>query len=212
MLQIGDRVRVVAPHSRMAELRAFLGDSERGASAYSITSMAIGMTVGVLLGMLEFPLPGGGQFALGLAGGPLLVGLVVGRLGRSGPVLWTMPHGVAQVLSQLGMSLFLAYAGSNAGSALAEEIVSPTGPRLLAAGAAVTAITAAALVLGSRVLAGTFGPRLAGVLAGSQTQPAVLAYANQTTKDDPRVNLGYALVYPAAMIAKVIIAPLLGRF
>lgn len=211
-LQIGDRVRIVAPRDRMREVTAFFGDSEKGATAYSLTSMSVGMTLGVLLGLLEFPLPGGGHFALGLAGGPLLVGLLCGRLGRTGPILWSMPHGVAATLSQLGMSLFLAYAGSTAGSALADALTGPTGLRLLAAGVVVTAVTAVVLIVGSRLLAGVFGPRLAGVLAGSQTQPAVLAYANESTHEDPRVNLGYALVYPAAMIVKVIVAPLLGRF
>jgi putative transport protein len=110
------------------------------------------------------------------------------------------------------MMLFLAYAGSNSGSALAEAISGPTGLRLLGVGVVVTTLTAATVVLGGRVLAGLHGPRLGGVLAGTQTQPAVLAYANESTKDDPRVNLGYALVYPAAMIVKVIVAPLIGRF
>ena len=69
----------------MSEITAFLGDSEKGAAAYSITSLSLGLALGVLLGELQFPLPGGGQFALGLAGGPLLVGLIVGRAGRTGP-------------------------------------------------------------------------------------------------------------------------------
>ena len=212
VLQVGDRVRIVAPRDRMGDVAEFLGDSERGASAYSITSLALGLALGVLLGELQFPLPGGAVFALGLAGGPLLVGLIVGRAGRTGAVLWTLPHSVAATLSQLGMMLFLAYAGSNAGSALAEALGSPTGPRLLAVGALVTAITAAVVLLAGRWLAGIAGPRMGGVLAGTQTQPAVLAYANETTNDDTRVNLGYALVYPAAMIVKVVVAPFLGRF
>lgn len=211
-LQIGDRVRIVAERRRMSEITEFLGDSEKGASAYSITSLSLGLALGVLLGELQFPMPGGSQFALGLAGGPLLVGLIVGRAGRTGPVLWSLPHGVASTLSQLGMMLFLAYAGSNSGSALADALGSPTGPRLLAVGAVVTIVTAATVIVGGRLLAGMYGPRMGGVLAGVQTQPAVLAYANETTKDDPRVNLGYALVYPAAMIVKVVVAPLVGRF
>ena len=211
-LQIGDRVRIVAERRRMSEITAYLGDSEKGASAYSITSLSLGLALGVLLGELQFPLPGGGHFALGLAGGPLLVGLIVGRAGRTGRINWSMPHGVSSTLSQLGMMLFLAYAGSNSGSALADALSSPTGPRLLAVGVVVTTVTAATAILGGRLLAGMYGPRMGGVLAGMQTQPAVLAYANETTKDDPRVNLGYALVYPAAMIVKVVVAPLLGRF
>ncbi len=211
-VQIGDRIRIVAPRDRMREVTAYFGDSEKGATAYSLTSTSLGMSLGVLVGLLEFPLPGGGHFALGLAGGPLLVGLIAGRAGRTGPVLWSMPHGVAATLSQLGMSLFLAYAGSNAGSALAQALGGPVGPRLLAAGAVVTTVTAAAIIVSGRLVAGIHGPHLAGVLAGAQTQPAVLAYANESTQDDPRVNLGYALIYPAAMIVKVIAAPLLGRF
>lgn len=212
VLQVGDRVRVVAPRSRMQDVANFLGDSERGTASYSITSLALGLALGVLLGELSFPLPGGSEFALGLAGGPLLVGLLVGRAGRTGRILWTLPHSVASTLSQLGMMLFLAYAGSNAGSALADALVSPTGPRLLAVGALVTIVTAAVVLLGGRWLAGAYGARIGGVLAGTQTQPAVLAYANEQTGNDARVNLGYALVYPAAMIVKVVTAPLLGRF
>lgn len=211
VLQVGDRVRVVAPRARMQDVAQFLGDSEKGASSYSITSLALGLAIGVLVGELAFPLPGGGEFALGVAGGPLLVGLILGRAGRSGRVLWTLPHAVSSTLSQLGMMLFLAYAGSNSGSALAEALSSPTGPRLLAVGALVTSVTAAFILLGGRWLAGVHGARMGGMLAGSQTQPAVLAYANEQTADDPRVNLGYALVYPAAMIVKVVIAPLIGR-
>ncbi|MDD2858062.1 MAG: TrkA C-terminal domain-containing protein [Candidatus Nanopelagicales bacterium] len=212
VLQVGDRVRIVAERSRMAEVAAFLGDSERGASAYSITSMSLGLALGVLLGELQFPMPGGGHFALGLAGGPLLVGLIVGRAGRTGPVLWTLPHSVASTLSQIGMMLFLAYAGSNSGSALADALAGPTGPRLLIVGIVVTLTTAGMVIVGARLLAGVHGARLGGLLAGAQTQPAVLAYANEATGDDPRVNLGYALVYPVAMIVKVVVAPLLGRF
>jgi putative transport protein len=168
--------------------------------------------MGVLLGLLQFPLPGGGHFALGLAGGPLVVGLIVGRLQRTGPVLWTIPHAVAATLTALGMSLFLAYAGSNSGAALAEALGGPTGPRLFAVGVIVTTATAAFILIGGRLLAGIYGPRMGGILAGSQTQPAVLAYSNEQTHDDARVNLGYALVYPAAMIVKVVVAPLIGRF
>ncbi|MBK9740032.1 MAG: transporter [Actinobacteria bacterium] len=211
-LQIGDRVRVVAPRSRMDDVASFLGDSEKGASAYSITSLALGLALGVLLGELQFPLPGGGHFALGLAGGPLVVGLIVGRAQRTGKILWTIPHAVASTLIQLGMMLFLAYAGSNSGAALAEALAGPTGPRLFAVGVVVTTVTAAFVLIGGRLLAGIYGPRMGGVLAGTQTQPAVLAYANEQSDDDARVNLGYALVYPAAMIVKVIVAPLIGRF
>ena len=108
------------------------------------------------------------------------------------------------------MLLFLAYAGTNAGDDLVRALQSDQGIRLLAGGAAVTVIAAGALLLLGPRLADLAGPRLAGAMAGAQTQPAVLAYSNERTGGDPRVNLGYALVYPAAMIVKVLLAPLLG--
>lgn len=212
VLQVGDRIRVVAPRERMPDVAEFLGDSEKGAASYSITSLAIGLAVGVLIGEISVTLPGGLTASLGLAGGPLLVGLLVGRAGRTGRVLWTLPHAVASTLSQLGIMLFLAYAGSTAGSALVDALASESGWRIAVVGAVVTMTTALLVILGGRWLAGLGGPRLGGILAGTQTQPAVLAYANDATASDPRVNLGYALVYPMAMILKVVVAPLLGRF
>lgn len=212
VLQVGDRIRVVAPRDRMTEVAAFLGDSEKGTASYSITSLAIGLAIGVLLGGLTVTLPGGLTASLGVAGGPLLVGLLVGRAGRTGPILWTLPHAVASTLSQLGILLFLAYAGSTAGSALVDALGSPVGWRIAITGAIVTLATAAFVIGGGRLLAGLGGPRLGGVLAGTQTQPAVLAYANEASGNDPRANLGYVLVYPMAMILKVVVAPVLGRF
>jgi putative transport protein len=212
ILQIGDRVRVVAPRNRMREVAAFFGDSEKGAQSFSLTALAIGLAAGVFLGLLEFPAPGGGQFALGMAGGPLLMGLILGRIRRTGTMLWSLPPAASITLNHLGMMLFLAYAGSNSGAALADAIVKPTGWRLLVIGVVVTMVAAAIQLSLTRVFGGVYGSRLAGVMAGSQTQPAVLAYANARSSDDPRVNLGYALAYPIAMIAKVLIAPFVGKF
>ncbi|MEY4323441.1 MAG: hypothetical protein RL410_1222 [Actinomycetota bacterium] len=211
-LQIGDRVRVVAPRNRMREVAAFFGDSEKGAQSFSLTALAIGLAAGVFLGLLEFPAPGGGNFALGMAGGPLLMGLILGRVRKTGNMLWSLPPAASITLNHLGMMLFLAYAGSNSGAALADAIVKPTGWRIFVIGAIVTIIAAAMQLTITRVFGGVFGTRLAGVMAGSQTQPAVLAYANSRSGDDPRVNLGYALAYPIAMIVKVLIAPFVGKF
>ena len=187
----------------------YFGDSERGATDINPIGLFLGLGVGLLLGLIVVPLPGGQTLSLGVAGGPLLVGLLLGRLQRTGPVLWSLPHSVSATLSQFGMLAFLAYAGSTSGAALAKALASDIGPRLLVAGLVVTAFTAAGLLL-SRRFTGAYGAALAGVVAGTQTQPAVLAYSNDITKADPRVNLGYALVYPVAMITKVILAPLLG--
>jgi putative transport protein len=209
VLALGDRVRVVTTRENMPEVAAFLGDSERGAADINPVGLFLGLGIGLLVGLITVPTPWGGEIALGIAGGPLLVGLVVGRLQRTGRILWSLPSAVSGTLAQLGMLVFLAYAGSNAGAALAKALRTDLGPRLLLLGAVVTAVVAGGLLL-TRRLSGAFGPTLAGIAAGTQTQPAVLAYANDVTGADPRVNLGYALVYPVAMIAKVILAPLVG--
>ena len=90
VIQLGDRVRVVARREQMADVAAFLGDSERGASDLNPVGLAIGLSLGLLVGLVTVALPGGG-FALGVAGGPLLVGLLLGRAQRTGRVLWTIP-------------------------------------------------------------------------------------------------------------------------
>jgi len=210
VLQLGDRVRVVAHREQMESIATFFGDSERGAADLNPVGLALGLSLGLLVGLLAFPMPHGGRFALGVAGGPLLVGLVLGRVQRSGKVLWTIPYQASNAVNQLGMLLFLGYAGSNAGHALSQTLRTAQGPRLLVAGIAVTGLTAATMLFLAPRLAGVAGPQLAGQLAALDTQPAVLAYANERSDGDPRVNLGYALVYPVAMIVKVVLAPILG--
>jgi putative transport protein len=210
VLQLGDRVLVVARREQVAHVAEFLGDSERAASDLNPVGLALGLSLGLLVGLVTVPMPHRGTFALGVAGGPLLVGLVLGRAQRTGKVLWTIPFQASGAVNQLGMLLFLAYAGSNAGHALAQALSVAEGPRLLVVGFAVTGITAATMLLLGPRLAHIAGPRLAGQLAALDTQPAVLAYVNERTSGDSRVNLGYALIYPVAMIVKVVLAPIIG--
>lgn len=209
VLQAGDRIRVAAPREQMPRVAGYLGDSEHGTSDINPLGLALGMSLGLLLGAVPFHLPGLGAVELGQAAGPLLVGLVLGRVSRTGGVVWTLPHQAAETLTQIGLLLFLAYAGGRAGSAFVEAVASPLGLQLLGMGLLLTALHAATLLFIGRRLLRTAGVRLAGVMAGSQTQPAVLAYADEATGRDPRVALGYALVYPVAMVAKIVIAQVL---
>jgi putative transport protein len=208
VLQSGDRLRVVGPSDQMKDVRAYLGDSERGFSDINPVGLALGLTLGVLVGMVHLPLPGGG-FSLGSAAGTLIVGLIFGRLGRVGPVVASMPTAAAHSLSTLGMLVFLAYAGTKAGAGFGEAITSELGWRVALLGFLIASTLALALLaVGSR-LHRTGWRHLAGQLGGAQTQPAVLAFANARTGFDTQVGLGYALVYPAAMIAKILLAQLL---
>lgn len=208
-LLIGDRVRVVAPRDRMPEVVALFGDSETKVSHVNAAGLGLGLSIGVLFGLLRWPLPGGTTFALGVAGGSLLVGLVLGRTMRTGPIVWTLPAQVSGAIGQLGMLLFLAYAGSTAGPALKKALGDDEVWFVLAIGVVITTLVGAAIVVLGRSVGKLAPATTAGTVAGTATQPAVLAHAN-TTSGSPKVNLGYALVYPAAMIVKVIVAPLVG--
>lgn len=212
VLQLGDRVRVVGPTSKMKEITKFFGDSSRGLSDINPIGLGLGMAFGMLIGMIPIPLPGGGDFEIGAAAGVLIVGLIFGKLGRIGPVVTTIPFTACQVMIELGLIIFLAQAGSVAGSQIMEAFRGGTWLSILALGVIVTLIMAIGMYATFRWIWHMGGTQLAGALGGAQTQPAVLAFANGRTQDDPRVALGYALVYPVAMVTKILIATIIAGF
>lgn len=209
LLQLGDRVRVIAPKEQMAAVSTFFGDSSRGLSDITPVLLGLGMVAGILLGSVAFPVPGR-VFSIGSAAGTLLIGLVLGRIGRIGPLVTTMPYTAAQAIAEFGLLLFLAQAGSRAGGLIGQAFTSGEWMRILVVGVAVAAVFCAGLYVAMRRVFVLGGTQTAGVLAGAQTQPAILAFANGRTGYDPRVALGYALVYPAAMIAKILLGQILG--
>lgn len=208
VLALGDRVRVVAPADRMAEVSRFLGDSARGLTHVNPAALGLGMALGVLLGTREIPLAGG--FELGAAAGALLVGLVFGRVGRIGPVVTSLPSTAAQVMAEIGLLVFLAQAGTRAGSLVADAFTSGQWLAMALVGACTTVVVGAGVFVVLRRGFDVGGTRLSGALSGVQTQPALLAFANDRTGADPRVTLGYAMVYPLAMVAKILAAQVLG--
>lgn len=206
ILQLGDRVRVVGPTSKMKELTKFFGDSARGLSDINPIGLGLGISLGMTIGMIQIPLFGGRTFEIGAAAGALIVGLIFGKVGRIGPVVTTIPFTASQVLIELGLLIFLAQAGSVAGSQIMEAFRSGTWIHILGLGIILTSIMAVGMYLMFRFVFKMGGTMLSGALGGAQTQPAVLGFANGRTNDDPRVALGYALVYPVAMVAKILIA------
>jgi len=209
-LMLGDRARVVAPRAALQTLERLFGDSARRVAEVDVISFGLGIALGLLVGAVPVPVPGG-TFSLGLAGGPLLVGLILGRLGRTGPVVWTSPYGANLTLRQFGLVLFLAGAGLQAGAVLASALGQGVVVKMLVAGAIIS--------LGSALLTVVVAHRIlriplsvvVGMLAGIQTQPAVLAYAlEKTGRDSP--NVGYASVFPIAMISKILLAQLILQF
>ena len=206
-LEFGDLIRVLTRRENFPEVSKFFGDSIRGTAETDFGSVAIGMVLGVLFGMMPIPLPGGNTVRLGLAGGPLLVALLLGKLERTGRITWVIPISANLTLRQIGLLLFLAGVGTRAGYEFVQTLRT-SGVQLLLAGAVVTfAVTLLTLLIGHRLLKIPFDS-LAGLVSGIQTQPACLAFAaNQSKSDAP--NLAYAGVYPAATIAKILLAQLL---
>jgi putative transport protein len=208
VLELGDRIRVVAPRARMAEVSRYFGDSYRELGEVNIASLSLGLALGLLLGTVSLPLPAGGHLSIGFAGGPLLVGLVLGARRRTGRLVWQLPGAVNQSLRQMGLVLFLAGIGTRAGNSFAATIT--TGHGLLLLGCALALCLAVAfgvLIVGHRLLRLPMGITM-GVLAGLNTQPATLVFAVEQA-DNPLPELGYATVFPAAMLAKILLAQLL---
>ncbi len=208
VLEPGDRVRVVAPRESMPVISTFFGDSYRALSEIDVPTFSLGLTLGLLLGVLPIPLPGGVDLKLGLAGGPLIVALVLGALDRTGPLVWSLPYSANLTLRQLGLIVFLAGIGTRAGYAFVTTVRGREGILILVSGAAITfAVAFAALWIGYRLMKVPMG-LLVGMVAGLQTQPAVLGFALEQTGDD-LPNVGYAALFPIATIAKIIAAQLL---
>ncbi|MFM7429783.1 MAG: aspartate:alanine exchanger family transporter, partial [Flammeovirgaceae bacterium] len=208
-LQFGDRVRVLTGRSELASASKFFGDSYAAQSEVDILTLGLGIAAGFFLGMIPIPLPGGIILKLGIAGGPLIVALVLGSVNRIGKLVFVMPYSANNTIRQLGLVLFLAGVGTRSGYAFRETMThSDQGLTFFLLGAAIT-ISAAFffLFVGHRFLKIPF-PRLAGMLAGLQTQPAVLAFVNEQAKGE-QPNIGYSSVFPIARLSKIIFVQIL---
>jgi putative transport protein len=203
----GDRVRVLAARDRMDEVAAYFGDSYHALAEIDVLTFGFGIALGLLIAIVPIPLPGREPLRLGIAGGPLISGLVLGALGRSGRVVWSLPWGANLTLRQIGLVLFLAGVGTRSGWVFATTFGQAGGPALMVAGALITFVVAwVALWAGAalRIAPGV----MAGKLAGIQTQPAVLAFAKEGSADEGP-DVGYAGVYPLATILKIVLAQVL---
>lgn len=161
--------------------------------------------IGVLVGMVEFPLPGGSSLKLGNAGGPLVVALLLGMINRTGKFVWQIPYGANLALRQLGITLFLAAIGTSAGAGFRSAISDPQSLTIIGFGALLTLfISITVLFVGHKLMKIPFG-ETAGILAGTQTHPAVLSYVSDVSRNELPA-MGYTSVYPLAMIAKILAA------
>ncbi|HSH01248.1 MAG TPA: TrkA C-terminal domain-containing protein [Anaerolineae bacterium] len=205
VLEWGDRVRILAPRSEMERLVALFGDSYVKIGQVNLLTMGLGITMGLLLGQVPLPLPGGLSFRLGIAGGPLLVALILGAWRRTGPILWTLPYSASVTLQQFGLICLLATVGVRSGGALLAAFTGGMGWLLLALGLVlVMGTTWVSLWVGYKLLSIPYS-LLVGMIS---PQPAVLGFAlEQTGNGLP--NVGYTLMFPFAIIMNVTLAQLL---
>ncbi|MFH1687267.1 MAG: aspartate:alanine exchanger family transporter [bacterium] len=206
-IELGDRVRVVMPKEKAAEVAEFFGDSERSVSELDYTALTLGISFGVLLGMIPIPIPGGSYVSLGFAGGPLVAGLILGRLGRTGPLVWSLPSESNQALRHIGLLFFLAAVGVMAGGRFLYAL-SSSGWQLFTLGLLTTTVTTALTLLLLRHYGKATVVEAIGATSGMQTQPATLARAYEMSKSDDTF-VAYATTYPVAMIGKILIAQLI---
>lgn len=208
VLELGDRVRVVSRRKDLSALTHLFGDSYKELSEVNLLSLAVGLTLGLLVGLIPIPLPGGITFKLGAAGGPLIVGLILGAVRRTGPIPWIPPYSANLTLRQIGLIFLLAGIGLRSGYTFVNTFAASGGITLFLAGTAVTVTIAfLTLIIGYKVLHIPFG-LLIGMLSALQTQPAVLGFSQEQTGND-LPNVGYALVFPVATIVKIFYAQLI---
>ncbi len=208
MLEFGDRIGVLTRPDRKEEIRKHFGDTVKAAAEFSYVSLGLGMVMGVLLGLIPIPIPGVGVVTLGIGGGPLIVALILGRLRRTGPMLWTMPLPANIVLRNFGLAMFLATVGVNAGQPFVTT-VAQSGFTMLFIGVAVLLTTVfIVLLVGHYVLRIPYDD-LVGVASGATGNPAILVYSTKMAPTE-RPDIGYAMIFPSMTLVKVIAAQVVG--
>ena len=208
-LQFGDTLQVVGDTQGLDQAAALLGNSAKELGITHYLPVFIGLALGVAVGLLPLALPGlPVPVRLGLAGGPLVIAIILSRIGRIGPLVWHMPSGANLALRELGIILFLACVGLKAGAKFIPTLMSPQGVTWLAAGFCITLIPLIAVGIVARLLLKMNYVTLCGLIAGSMTDPPALAFANTMIKSDG-ASVSYAAVYPLTMLLRILCAQVL---
>jgi putative transport protein len=207
-LQFGDMLNLVGEEAAIEQAANALGNSVHQLNETSFASIFIGITVGILFGLYPWNLPGMPvPLRLGLAGGPLIIAILMGRLGRIGPLVIHMPINANTAFRELGIIFFLACVGLGAGGRFVETAFSATGLKWMAMGAVITTVPLLiAGVIGRKLMKVNY-LTLSGVLAGSMTDPPALAFSTKLTNSD-YPSLAYANVYPLTMLLRILVAQL----
>jgi putative transport protein len=208
-LQFGDMVQIVGRDSDLDQAANALGNSLKELNETHFIPLFIGIFLGILAGTLPLTFPGLPQpVRLGLAGGPLIVALLLGRFGRIGRLVCHMPVNANLAFREFGIALFFAAVGLMAGPKFFASVFSSNGVLWLGAGACITVVPLLLVGLFARGVLKLNFAVLSGLLAGSVTDPPALAFATNITKSDAP-TVAYATVYPLTMLLRILCAQVL---
>jgi putative transport protein len=211
-LQFADTVTLVGAPAQLGQAETLLGNSPKELNQPNLVPVFIGIILGVLVGSMPFFVPGlPAPVKLGLAGGPLIVAILLGRLGHWGPLVWYMPPNANYMLRELGIALFLACVGLKSGDSFVRILSDGEGLRWMLCGIVVTLVPLLAVGILARAVWKLNYVRICGLLAGSMTDPPALAFATSLSGSED-VALSYVTVYPLTMILRVFSARVLVLF
>jgi len=209
-LQFGDVLHVVGRSDVIGNAIAIIGNAQQKLQHVQMLPVFIGIGLGVLLGSVPFYIPGFPvALKLGLAGGPLVVALILARIGSVGKLYWFMPPSANLALREIGIVLFLAVVGLKSGGNFVDTLVNGAGLEWMGYGILITFIPLMAVAIIARLYMRLNYLTLCGLLAGSMTDPPALAFANAIKEDSGAAALSYATVYPLVMFLRIISPQLL---
>ena len=205
-LQYGDRVTVVGKHEAVNNVEQFFGNSVKTLNEPNIGSIFLGLVLGLALGTIPINIPGmDTPIRLGVAGGPIIMGILVGALGPKLHFISYTTRSASLMLRKLGLSIYLACLGLDAGKGFFATVVRPEGAMWVALGLLITVLPVVILgLVALKTKRYDFGT-ICGILCGSMANPMALSYANDTLKGD-MASVSYASVYPLGMFVRVVIA------
>ncbi|MCQ2253926.1 MAG: putative transporter [Bacteroidaceae bacterium] len=211
-LQVGDKVMVVGREDNVERVKDMMGNSVKRLNAPNIATIFVGIIVGLIFGSLPIAIPGMPvPLKLGLAGGPLIIAILIGRYGYKVKLVTYTTTSANLMLREIGLVLFLASVGIKAGASFVDTVVAGDGLKYVLCGLLITVIPILIIGTVARLKFKFNYFTIMGMLAGTYTDPPALAYANSVcSKEAPAV--GYSTVYPLSMFLRILTAQLVVLF
>ena len=209
---VGDRIMVVGPEENVNRVAELMGNSERHLNAPNIATIFVGIIVGIIFGSLPVAIPGiPAPLKLGLAGGPLIIAILIGRFGYRMKLVTYTTTSANMMLREIGLVLFLASVGIKAGAGFWETVIAGDGLKYVGTGFLITIIPILIVGTIARMKYNFNYFTIMGMIAGTYTDPPALAYANNICSHDTPA-IGYSTVYPLSMFLRIFTAQIIVLF